>query len=378
LILSNDFRFENKGFLPPPKFVLGDGVLYYAAESLDGSVHELWKTNGTPAGTVRVADLSNGQPGRYTKPLTYVDGRLYFADSDGVSGSELWRLAAASGEIEQVADVAPGADGSTPLFAAPINGRLVIWANDQIHGYEPWVTPLTEPPNVVVGRNLFYNNSLFDGHNPAATAADLAAVAIDKIARLPGQAASAAQVSGYAKGINGVLIEFDGAPADPLTAEDFVFRVGREGDPADWASAPAPLEIVPLAGSLSRYAITWTDGSIKNTWLQVTIKANARTRLAAEDVFFFGNLVGDTGDAAAIAVNAADLVRTRNAVGLPASIDSAFDFNRDGVVNAADLVLVRNNVGAALSSPPPAASRVGFSPIMIRPSVRDEWLSFLA
>jgi hypothetical protein len=45
----------------------------------------------------------------------------------------------------------------------------------------------------------------------------------------------------------------------------------------------------------ARYAITWPDGTVRNRWLEVTVNPSARTGLATPDVFYFGNLVGDTG-----------------------------------------------------------------------------------
>ena len=52
-----------------------------------------------------------------------------------------------------------------------------------------------------------------------------------------------------------------------------------------------------LRGS-DRVTITWDDAAVKNAWLQVTVLANQRTGVPADDVFCFGNLVGETGDAA--------------------------------------------------------------------------------
>ena len=55
---------------------------------------------------------------------------------------------------------------------------------------------------------------------------------------------------------------------------------------------PQPLQR-PLRRRLERIDITWADGSIKNQWLQITIKATVNSGLASADVFYFGNQVGD-------------------------------------------------------------------------------------
>jgi hypothetical protein len=104
--------------------------------------------------------------------------------------------------------------------------------------------------------------------------------------------------------------------------------------------------------------LTWAEGAIRNTWLQVTVKPTIRTGLAAADVFYFGNLQGESGDALLNArVSALDLTAVRRALNQTAAIAGRVDFNRDGRVNALDLSAARSNLnrGIALIAPPPAA-----------------------
>jgi hypothetical protein len=107
----------------------------------------------------------------------------------------------------------------------------------------------------------------------------------------------------------------------------------------------------PGAGTISsdRVTLTWPDDAIRNEWVQVTIKADADTGLAAPDVAYFGNLVGETGDSATAAtVTATDFSRTRAKASFLAPLDSPFDFNHDRRVNAADLAAVRGNMFQSL------------------------------
>jgi len=64
-------------------------------------------------------------------------------------------------------------------------------------------------------------------------------------------------------------------------------------------------------------------------------------------VFYFGNAIGETGNATAEAlVNASDVVGTRDHPRGPlnrAGLDDAYDFNRDRLVNAVDVILARDN-----------------------------------
>src|SRR5262245_35905880 len=108
------------------------------------------------------------------------------------------------------------------------------------------------------------------------------------------------------------MVDIAGLPAVP-TVDDFTFRIGNDNDPATWAAAPAPSNIIvrsSAGGSGSdRLTILRPDGAIANTWLQVIVKATATTGLATPDVFYFGNAIGESGDSAANAlVNASDEV----------------------------------------------------------------------
>ncbi len=103
-------------------------------------------------------------------------------------------------------------------------------------------TPNLTPPQTayqnlvdanVVGENIFYNDSTFDGYNPAANAADDAAIATDKSALLPGQTATFANLTSYTDGINGIMVDIAGLPGN-VTASDFNFMVGNNNDPSTW------------------------------------------------------------------------------------------------------------------------------------------------
>jgi hypothetical protein len=221
-----------------------------------------------------------------------------------------------------------------------------------------------QPAVTVSDRRIFYNDSAFDGGNPAATPGDLAAVAPDKRALLPGDAPTFANISSYSRGINGVLVRFDGTPA-ALTAADFEFRVGAGpgGGAADWAPATSPSGVLlvpaPPGVGTALCLITWPGGAIVDRWLEVRVLANADTGLARPDVFYFGSLVGETGDGAArpgavATVGAADLVGARRAGGAAARIDSRYDFDRGGMVGAADIIACRNHLGRSLLPVAPA------------------------
>ena len=45
-----------------------------------------------------------------------------------------------------------------------------------------------------------------------------------------------------------------------------------------------------------RVTILWEDNAVENGWLQTTILAGDETGLPADDVFYFGNAPGESGD----------------------------------------------------------------------------------
>jgi hypothetical protein len=207
--------------------------------------------------------------------------------------------------------------------------------------------------STVLGRRTFYNNSLLDGSNRAADAGDDNAIAYDKSGLLPGGTASFANYTGAPNGITGIMVDVSRLPEGAsIGAEDFVFRAGTSANPSTWSIAPQPAVTVRrgagAAGS-DRVTFTWPDNQLKNRWLQVTVKANADTGLAEPDVFYYGNLAGETGDSSrAATVNGVDVARTRAASGRGADVDSRFDHNRDGRVNAVDSAVVRANLFQSL------------------------------
>ncbi|MBI3838435.1 MAG: hypothetical protein HY288_10945, partial [Planctomycetia bacterium] len=209
----------------------------------------------------------------------------------------------------------------------------------------------------VVGRELFYAGSpRYDlpggsnGQTPNAFSDDNA-IASDKSAYLPGSgAATFANLSSYDRGINGIMVDISGSHPSITLADilnDFTFKVGNDNSPGTWTAAPLPISVTvrPGAGvgSSDRVELIWADGAIQQQWLEVIVKATANTGLAADDHFFFGSEIADTGasNTATVAkVTSLDVtgVQTHGAslkTNIP--LTDLYDFNRDGLVNSFDV-----------------------------------------
>jgi len=258
-------------------------------------------------------------------------------DAQGAFGFEQLRPA-----TYRIRTVVPAGWGRT----YPVDGHwFQLSSGNQFTGIPLGVRRTTA---AVAGRHVYYRFSAHDGYWGWPSERDDNAIATDKRALLPGQAATFANVTSYAKGINGVMLDLTGLTRAPQ-ASDFVFRMGTGGNPATWAPAPTPTLVHVRggagAGGSDRVIFTWADGAIVNKWLQVTVPAGPLARLAQPDVFYFGNLVAEAGDAQAgatpLAVTARDVALTRRNFWPAAGVASRFDFNRDGRVDVFDLALAR-------------------------------------
>ena len=317
--------------------------------------------------------------GVYTGGLNDAGEHLAVADSSGATVidfafSDAWR---------------PQTDGMD-YSLVPLDPAAGPDAWNTAAGWRQSVAPAGSPgaaetgrAATVVGRHLYYNRSAYDGTVTVPDSSDDNALAPDKAALLPGGRAGAANVSSFTKGITGVFIDLLNLPGGAaLTPADFEFRIGNTADPSAWALAPNPTVALRRgkgAGASDRVSLAWSDGVIRNTWLQVTVKANERTGLAAPDVFYFGNLVGETGDRGTpLRVTAADFTqfRAQMSVTRPSDKTSRFDFNRDDRVRVTDLALLRAQLGRSLvtlTAPPvegaapvaAAAARAAFGDVPI-------------
>src|SRR4029079_5297853 len=99
------------GSSTPRDFTAVGSTLYFSAN--DG-VHgrELWRTDGTTAGTHMVKDVRPGSRGSSIGSLIRFDGEVYFAPSDSVHGSELWKSDGTAGGTRMVKDIQPGHDSA--------------------------------------------------------------------------------------------------------------------------------------------------------------------------------------------------------------------------------------------------------------------------
>ena len=114
-----------------------NGTLFFDAD--DGvNGRELWQSDGTSAGTTLVKDIRNGSLNSHLGSLTNVNGTLFFSADDGVNGYELWQSDGTSAGTTLVKDIGTGSGSSNMLALTNVNGTLFFSANDGVRGQELW------------------------------------------------------------------------------------------------------------------------------------------------------------------------------------------------------------------------------------------------
>ncbi len=108
-----------------------DGTLYFTqSDGVHGS--ELWKSNGTDAGTVMIKDINPGDNTSNSNPYDFVKmgSWIYFVALDGTHGFELWKTdGLVGGTTEMVKDINTTASGPFTEGAFFSGAHLTVIGN---------------------------------------------------------------------------------------------------------------------------------------------------------------------------------------------------------------------------------------------------------
>lgn len=148
----------------PIRSVVLNGFVYFSATDATHGT-ELWKSDGTEAGTVLVKDINIPGSSSPTQ-FTLFNNAIYFSADDGINGNELWKTdGTESGTV-----LVPGIDlamtsSATPL-AASSNVLFFYISNSYTSKAELWATDGTSTGLVKeIGTNInmpvVLNNTLY-------------------------------------------------------------------------------------------------------------------------------------------------------------------------------------------------------------------------
>jgi ELWxxDGT repeat protein len=100
-------------------------MIYFTASD-DENGRELWKTNGTEAGTQMVKDISKGNSSTTFQQLKAFENTLIFTADDGIHGLELWLSKGTAEETYLLGDLTKGEAGSE-IELLEMVGRFVYF-----------------------------------------------------------------------------------------------------------------------------------------------------------------------------------------------------------------------------------------------------------
>jgi ELWxxDGT repeat protein len=141
--LTSEGLIDGSGFVDP-QFTAVGGTLFFRAWDAAHGV-ELWKTDGTQAGTALVLDAVPGPDSSDPLELKAAGGRLWFSARDGLHGRELWTSDGTAAGTRRVEDLAPGPSSSSPGRLTVAGDHLFFAADDGVTGRELWSLPLPPP-----------------------------------------------------------------------------------------------------------------------------------------------------------------------------------------------------------------------------------------
>jgi ELWxxDGT repeat protein len=146
-----------------------NNLIYFTAQETT-SKNELWKTNGTEGGTVKVAVITeNNKIGTDIDYLIDFNGELYFSANEENTSKELWSYNSSTQISRIVKDIRTGNLGSSPKNFIEFDGELLFTASsEQQNGDELYKTDGTEGGTIKVkrlnpdGNATVYINTAFE------------------------------------------------------------------------------------------------------------------------------------------------------------------------------------------------------------------------
>src|SRR5262249_35663563 len=130
--------------------------LVRANDGLHG--YELWKSDGTTAGTVMLKDINPGSADSLPRGLTNVNGILYFDATGAIPGDQLWKSDGTTAGTTLVKAMTGGLSSST---MTDVNGTLYFSAASSTGGQSAlWKSDGTAAGTIPLGSSQLTNEKM--------------------------------------------------------------------------------------------------------------------------------------------------------------------------------------------------------------------------
>lgn len=131
-------NINETGDSSPSNMKVYKGKLYFNAMSVAYG-HELWVTDGTEQGTKMVKDLTPGSSSSFVSGLTIFDDKLYFA----AGYNKLWVTDGTEDGTTLIKNTY-GLSYQKPEFITIFNNKMIFRGSDSTNGNELWISDGTE------------------------------------------------------------------------------------------------------------------------------------------------------------------------------------------------------------------------------------------
>lgn len=148
-------------------YITPAGEFFYFTLNDDRYGLELWRSDGTAAGTYRVKDISPGPSSASPENFVMVCGVLYFTANDGAHGRELWRSDGTAEGTVMVKDILPGADPSRPQLASSSSNTLFFQAENEAGDLLLWSSDGTADGTIVIADASMETTSFYPDYYTA-------------------------------------------------------------------------------------------------------------------------------------------------------------------------------------------------------------------
>ena len=254
---------------PVSQLVNFGGTLLFAAEDATNGL-ELWRSDGTEAGTFRVKDIAPGPGHSFPSCLVVSGGTLFFGATDGTNGHELWRSDGTEAGTFMVKDIIPGSGspgvhflvdgGGTLFFAASGASGIEVWKSDGTEAgtlpagnIGPGTSSSIPQSLIVVGGTLFFSaDDGSGGREPWMIALNSAPIADAGPDQTVGE---------------GAAVALDGTASTDPNGDALNYAWEQIGGPAVILSDPAAAQpgfvapTVPSGGATLTFRLTVDDGT---------------------------------------------------------------------------------------------------------------------